>query len=110
MLAASSGVSRVKLSRGANHSSDARREQMEQLQDIALSISPSTSNATWPQWQLPLYFMALTSLGVSVYLFALVIDIPIAGKGITLVAQGVQRKIDASFFFGFAAQAAENAI
>src|SRR5690606_22236185 len=51
----------MKLSRCASHNSDARREQLEQLQDIALSISPWTSSATWPQWQLTLYLIALTS-------------------------------------------------
>jgi hypothetical protein len=36
---------------------------MEQLHAIAPLTSPSTSNATLPQWQLPLYFtLALLSL------------------------------------------------
>jgi hypothetical protein len=36
---------------------------MEQLHAIAPLSSPSTSNATLPQWQLPLYFtLALLSL------------------------------------------------
>src|SRR6478736_2384618 len=54
---ASSGVSRWSLSRGTNQSSEPRRWQIEQLHATAPLISPSTSNATPPQWQLPLYFM-----------------------------------------------------
>ncbi|MFZ1318854.1 MAG: hypothetical protein WAQ56_06035 [Candidatus Nitrotoga sp.] len=38
------------------------REQIEQLHAIAPLISPSTSNATLPQWQRPLYIM-ITLLG-----------------------------------------------
>jgi hypothetical protein len=37
-----------------NQSSEPLRWQIEQLQDKAFSIEPSTSNATCPQWQLPL--------------------------------------------------------
>ena len=55
VLAAASGVFRLKLCRGTNQSSDPLREQMEQLQDRALSISPCTSNEMFPQWQLPVY-------------------------------------------------------
>src|SRR5262245_8129011 len=51
-----SGVLRRNLSRGTNHSSEPLRSHIEQLQASALSIVPSTSNATRPQWQLPLYF------------------------------------------------------
>lgn len=48
------GVDRDSLSRGTNHRIDPLREQIEQLQEMAWSIMPSTSNATRPQWQLPL--------------------------------------------------------
>jgi hypothetical protein len=34
---------------------------MEQLQDMSAGISPSISNAIWPQWQLPWYFTWLYS-------------------------------------------------
>src|SRR5207342_3816450 len=60
---ADSGVRSTSLSRGTNHSNDARRPHIEQLQASPLSISPSTSKATWPHWQLPWYFIASCSLG-----------------------------------------------
>src|SRR5947208_350167 len=53
--AASSGVFSVNCSLGTNHRSEPFRWHIEQLHAIALSISPSTSYATLPQWQLPLY-------------------------------------------------------
>src|SRR5688572_4515722 len=56
VLKADSGVATRSLPRGTNHSSEPLRWQIEQLQASALSIMPSTSNATRPQWQLPLYF------------------------------------------------------
>jgi hypothetical protein len=43
VLAASSGVSSRSAARGTNHSSEPLRWQIEQLQDIAPLISPSTS-------------------------------------------------------------------
>jgi hypothetical protein len=46
---------------GTNHSKAPLRSQMEQLQDMSAGISPSTSNAIWPQWQLPWYFTWLYS-------------------------------------------------
>src|SRR5215208_45657 len=49
------------MSRGTNHSSEPLRWQIEQLHAIALLISPSTSNATAPQWQLPRYFIVTSS-------------------------------------------------
>jgi hypothetical protein len=39
--------------RGTNHSSEPLRWHIEQLQATPPAISPSTSNATCPQWQLP---------------------------------------------------------
>jgi len=45
----------VNCARGTNHNSDPLREQIEQLQAIALSMRPSTSKAMLPQWQLPRY-------------------------------------------------------
>jgi hypothetical protein len=44
---------RVKACSRTNQSREPLREQIEQLQDSATSISPSTSNAIAPQWQLP---------------------------------------------------------
>jgi hypothetical protein len=44
-----SGVDSDRFARGANASSDPRREQIEQLHESALSICSSTSNATFPQ-------------------------------------------------------------
>src|SRR3569832_1887962 len=55
VAALSSGVLSLNLSMGTNHRSEPLRWHIEQLQAIALSISPSTSKATLPQWQLPLY-------------------------------------------------------
>lgn len=49
---------RLNCSRGTNHRREPLRRQIEQLQEIAPSISPSTSNATLPQWQLPLCIMS----------------------------------------------------
>jgi hypothetical protein len=49
-----SGVSSRNCSRGTNHNSEPLRWQIEQLHDNTLPISPDTSNATRPQWQLPL--------------------------------------------------------
>src|SRR3990167_5276859 len=57
--AASSGVFRTRLARGTNQSSEPLREQMEQLQASALSISPWTSNAMRPQWELPVWVDAV---------------------------------------------------
>src|SRR5688572_16353092 len=54
-----SGVFSRSLSRSTNHSSEPLRAHIEQLQASALSIVPSTSNATRPQWQLPWYFICL---------------------------------------------------
>ena len=53
VLASDSGVLSRNAVLGTNQRSDALREQMEQLQARPLSISPSTSNAMAPQWQLP---------------------------------------------------------
>jgi hypothetical protein len=49
VLTADSGVSSLNDGRGTNHSSDPLREQIEQLQDIAWSMSPSASNRIPPQ-------------------------------------------------------------
>jgi hypothetical protein len=46
-------VASVNCWRGTNQSSDPLRWQMEQLQAIVPVSVPSTSKATWPQWQLP---------------------------------------------------------
>src|SRR5688572_8750965 len=62
VLRLDSAVVNRSLSRGTNHRSDPLRSQIEQLQARAPSIVPSTSNATRPQWQLPLYFMCALSL------------------------------------------------
>jgi hypothetical protein len=45
----SSGVSNVRFERAVNDNSEPRREQIEQLHEIAPSISISTSNSTFPQ-------------------------------------------------------------
>src|SRR6185436_15083967 len=57
VLKPDSGVWRRRLARGTNHNSEPLRSHIEQLHARPLSIVPSTSNATRPQWQLPLYFM-----------------------------------------------------
>jgi hypothetical protein len=54
VLAVPSGVSSRSWTRGTNHISTPLRWHMEQLQDVAPASVPSTSNATRPQWQLPL--------------------------------------------------------
>src|SRR6185436_20898555 len=57
VLKPDSGVWRRRLARGTNHNSEPLRSHIEQLHARPLSIVPSTSNTTRPQWQLPLYFM-----------------------------------------------------
>src|SRR5690606_12096825 len=59
----SAGVLSVSASRGNAASSAPRRRHIEQLQSITCPISPSSSNAILPQWQLPWYFaMVRTSV------------------------------------------------
>jgi hypothetical protein len=60
VLEADSGESSFSSGRGTNQSNEPWLWQIEQLQATTYFISPSTSNETFPQWQLPWYFIEMT--------------------------------------------------
>src|SRR5688572_3798096 len=83
----SGGVSKVSVDLGTNHINVPLRWHIEQLQDMTPASSPSTSKATWPQWQLPWYFMGSLLVGGSVGVGVVVVGHERAG----LVALAIER-------------------